>query len=137
MQPDLQTGNDQCSRPRGEIARLYNEHDYMDLEFHLTPNGWILGNILCVFKDVEMIKPAPVDRVLTLTHRTHQVSTHSVQLRSVAVLWRGEATDEQIAELRAKFPPPFDPEDESAMRVPPKMWPWDERSATHHESHSA
>jgi hypothetical protein len=99
----------------------------MDLDFHLTPNGWILGNIRCVFKDVEMIKPAPVDRVLTLTHRTHQVSTHSGQLRSVTVLWRGDATDAQIAELRAKFPPPFDPEDESAPRVSPKKWAWDEK----------
>jgi hypothetical protein len=116
MQRDLQPGNDQCSRPGEEIALLYIEHDYMDLDFHLTPNGWILGNVRCVFKDVEMIKPAPFDRVLTLTHRTHQVSTHSAQLRSVTVQWRGEATDAQIAELRAKFPPPFDPEDESPAR---------------------
>jgi hypothetical protein len=113
MQNDLQPGNDQCSTPRAEIARIYLEHDYMDLDFHLTPNGWVLGNIRCAFKDVEMIKPPPVDRLLTLTHRTHQVSTHSAQLRSVRVLWRGEATDAMIAELRAKFPPPFDPTDEN------------------------
>src|ERR1700751_3329172 len=116
MHRDLQPGKDQCSRPDEEIARLYIEHDYMDLDFHLTPNGWILGDIRCAFKDVEMVKPPPLDRVLTLTHRTHQVSTHSLQLRSVTVQWRGEATDAQIAELRAKFPPPFDPEDESSGR---------------------
>ena len=113
MQHDLQVGNDQCTDfSVSEIARARVEYDYIDLDFHLTPNGWVMGDIRCVFKDVNMTKPAPADRVLTLTHRTHHVSTHSNQLRSVTVSWRGAATDAQIAKLRAKYPPPFNPEDE-------------------------
>ncbi len=118
MRRNLQSENDQgadLSAP--EIVRVYSEYDYMDLDFHLTPNGWVMGDIRCVFKDVNLIKEAPIDRVLTLTHRTHQVSTRSNQLRSVAVSWRGEATDAEIAALRAKYPPPFDPADESIPRV--------------------
>jgi hypothetical protein len=118
MQRNLKSENDQFGEfSAPEIARAYVEYDYMDLDFHLTPNGWVLGDIRCVFRDVNLIKQAPVDRVLTLTHRTHQVSTRSTQLRSVTVSWRGEATDAQIAELRAKYPPPFDPTDESTRRV--------------------
>jgi hypothetical protein len=118
MQRDLQNGNDQSADfSAGELARACIEYDYIDLDFHLTPNGWIMGDIRCVCRDVYMTKPAPVDRVLTLTHRTHEVSTYSNQLRSVTVAWRGEATDAQIAELRAKYPPPFNPEDESTRQV--------------------
>jgi hypothetical protein len=120
MQPNLQNGNDQCTElSASEIARACAEYDYIDLDFHLTPNGWVMGDIRCVFRDVNMTKPAPVDRVLTLTHRTHKVSTHSNQLRSVKVAWRAEASDGQIAELRAKYPPPFNPEDESTGHAQP------------------
>ncbi|MGA7245975.1 MAG: hypothetical protein WBX19_22515, partial [Terracidiphilus sp.] len=98
MQHDIQVGNDQCTEfSASDIARARIEYDYIDLDFHLTPNGWLMGDIRCVFKDVNMTKPAPFDRVLTLTHRTHHVSTHSNQLRSVTVSWRGAATDAQIA----------------------------------------
>lgn len=117
MRRDLQSESDQSadlSAP--EVARVYVEYDYIDLDFHLTPNGWVMGDIRCVFKDVNLIKPAPSDRVLTLTHRTHQVSTRSNQLRSVTVSWRGNATDAEISALRAKYPPPFDPADESTLR---------------------
>jgi hypothetical protein len=118
MRRDLQNENNQCAELSApEIARVYVEYDYMDLDFHLTPNGWVMGDIRCVFRDVNLIKEAPVDRVLTLTHRTHQVSTRSNQLRSVTVSWRGDATDAEIAELRAKYPPPFDPADESIRRI--------------------
>jgi hypothetical protein len=118
MQRNLQSGNDQCTELSVlEIARACAEYDYIDLDFHLTPNGWVIGDIRCVFMDVNMTKPAPVDRVLTLTHRTHRVSTHANQLRSVTVAWRAEASDAQIAELRAKYPPPFNPEDESRGHI--------------------
>jgi hypothetical protein len=118
MQPDFQSGNDQCTEFSGSgIARACIEYDYIDLDFHLTPNGWVMGDIRCAVRDVNMTKPAPVDRVLTLTHRTHEVTTYSNQLRSVTVAWRGEATDAQIAELRAKYPPPFNPEDESTRHA--------------------
>jgi hypothetical protein len=120
MQRNLQTGNDQSAElSASEIARACAEYDYIDLDFHLTPNGWVMGDIRCVFRDVNMTKPAPVDRVLTLTHRTHKVSTHSKQLRSVTVAWRVEDRDGQIAELRAKYPPPFNPEDETIGYVQP------------------
>lgn len=56
--------------------------------------------------------PLPVDRLITLTHKTYQASGHSPEERSVKVTWRGDATDEQITDLRAKFPAPFDPDDE-------------------------
>jgi hypothetical protein len=120
MHRNLQSGNDQSTELSAtEIARACAEYDYIDLDFHLTPNGWVMGDIRCVFRDVNMTKPAPVDRVLTLTHRTHKVSTHSKQLRSVTVAWRVEDRDGQIAELRSKYPPPFNPEDETIGYVQP------------------
>jgi hypothetical protein len=67
--------------------------------------------------DVNLTKPAPVHRVLTLTHRTDHVSDASIRSRSVTVAWRGKATDGEIADLRMKFPPPFDPADEKVTRT--------------------
>ena len=62
MRRDLHSENDQCAEPSApEIARVYIEYDYMDLDFHLTPNGWVMGDIRCVFRDVNLIKPAPID----------------------------------------------------------------------------
>ena len=113
MQSDLQPGSDQSTTPPAlEISRACTEDDYIDLDFHLTPNGWVMGDIRCRVGDVNLSKPAPADRVLTLTHRTDHVSDASTRLRSVMVAWRGKATDGEIADLRAKFPPPFDSADE-------------------------
>jgi hypothetical protein len=113
MQRDIQHENDQFTEPSAqEMARDQAEGDYIDLDFHLTPNGWVMGDIRCMFGEVNWSKPAPADRVLTLTHRTLQSPVPSSRLRSVIVAWRGAATDAEIDELRAKFPPPFDPADE-------------------------
>ena len=113
MEPDLQDGSDQSTTPPAlEIAHDYPESDYIELDFHLTLNGWVMGDIRYRVGDVNLTKPAPVDRVLTLTHRTDHVSDASTRSRSVMVAWRGKATDGEIAELRMKFPPPFDPADE-------------------------
>jgi hypothetical protein len=113
MQRDLQDGTDQSTTlPALEIPHDYTKYDYIELDFHLTLNGWVMGDIRCMVGDVNLTKPAPVDRVLTLTHRTDHVSDASTRFRSVTVAWRGTATDGEIADLRAKFPPPFDPADE-------------------------
>jgi hypothetical protein len=113
MQRDLQDGNEHVTQPPElEEAGDNAECDYIHIDFHLTPNGWVMGDIRCLLADVNLTKPEPIDRVLTLTHRTSQVSPDSPRLCSVTVAWRGDATDAQIAELRAKFPPPFDPADE-------------------------
>ena len=113
MHRDLQSGSDQSTtHPALEIARAYTEYDHIDIDFHLTPNGWVIGDIRCWVADVNLSKPAPIDRVLTLTHRTDHVSDASTRSRAVKVAWRGKATDGEIADLRAKFPPPFDPADE-------------------------
>jgi hypothetical protein len=113
MQRDLQDGTDQFMTPPAvEIPHDSAKYDYIDLDFHLTPNGWVMGDIRCGVGDVNLTKPGPVDRLLTLTHRTEHVSDASTRFRSVMVAWRGQATDGEIADLRAKFPPPFDPADE-------------------------
>jgi len=113
MQRDLQNGVDQRTEPSPvQMARDYIEYDYIDLDFHLTPNGWVMGDIRCMSRHLNMTKQAPADRVLTLTHRTYQISPDLPRRLLVTIAWRGEATDAQIAELRANYPAPFDPADE-------------------------
>jgi len=86
--------------------------DRAETDYHLTPNGWITGDSRGMFMEKRAATTPPLDRVLTLTHKMVQSSRHSPEERWVIVAWRGDATDEQIGELRAKFPPPFDPNDE-------------------------
>jgi hypothetical protein len=86
--------------------------DRVEFDYHLTPAGWVRGDVRSMVSASNETRPVPADRVLTLTHKTYQSSAHSPEERSVRVARRGEATDEQIAELRAKYPPLFDPADE-------------------------
>lgn len=86
--------------------------DRVEIEYHLTPRGWVTGSVDSMFHADNVTVEAPPDRVVTLTHKTYQSSGWSPETRSVKVTWRGDATDAQIAGLRAKFPPPFDPNDE-------------------------
>jgi len=86
--------------------------DHVEFDYHLTPHGWVRGDIRSIFGASSQAAAAPPDRVLTLTHKTYQSSRHSPEERSVKETWRGDATDDEIAVLRAKHPPPFNPADE-------------------------
>ena len=113
MQSDLQNGVDQRTEPSPEqMARDFLEYDYIDLDFHLTPNGWVMGDIRCMSRHLSMTKRAPADRVLTMTHRTYQISPGLPRKLLVMIAWRDEATDAQLAELKANYPAPLDPASE-------------------------
>jgi len=86
--------------------------DRVEFDHHLTPAGWVPGDTRSMFSASNEVKPVPADRLITLTHKTYQSSGHSPEERSVRVAWRGDASDEQIAKLRANYPPPFDLADE-------------------------
>jgi hypothetical protein len=105
---NLQTRQREYNSAGREIMAV----DHVENDYHLTPRGWVPGDSRGMFVGSRNASPIPDDRLITLTHKTYQSSRHSPEERSVKVAWRGEATDEQIAELRAKYPPPFDPADE-------------------------
>jgi hypothetical protein len=86
--------------------------DRLETDYHLTQRGWVIGDVRSMFTADNKTVPVPPDRLLTLTHKIYQASGHSPEERTVRVTWRGYATDEQIADLRAKFAPPFDLTDE-------------------------
>jgi hypothetical protein len=85
--------------------------DRAEQEYHLTPTGWVRGNGKYMFTGA-IAGPVPVGRVLTLVWKMVQKSRHEPESRWVVESWRGSISDEELAELRARFPPPFDPEDE-------------------------
>lgn len=86
--------------------------DRVEIDYHLTPRGWVRGDVSSMFSKQNSTAEIPSDRVLTLTHKTSQSSGWSREVCRVRETWRGDATDQQIAELRAIYPPPFDPADE-------------------------
>ena len=85
--------------------------DREEREYHLTPNGWVKGTAKGMFAGT-ITGSVPEDRVLTLVWKMVQKSRHEPESRWVEEAWRGSISDEKLTELRAKFPPPFDPKDE-------------------------
>jgi hypothetical protein len=85
--------------------------DREEREYHLTPNGWVTGMMKGMFTGTTAVS-VPDDRVLTLVWKMVQKSRHERESRCVVEAWRGSISAEELAELRAKFPPPFDPKDE-------------------------
>lgn len=79
-------------------------------KFHLTPKGWVRGPLTTMF-DTTSNETPPTDRVLTITVSTVQTSRFSPDEKSVKETWRGTATDEEIEDLKKKFPAPPDIED--------------------------
>jgi hypothetical protein len=61
--------------------------------------------------DVKSTEKPPTDCVLTITVSTVQTSRFSPDEKSVKETWRGTATDQEIEELKKKFPAPRDVED--------------------------
>jgi hypothetical protein len=85
--------------------------DREEQEYHLTPNGWVIGSTKSMFTGTTP-RPIPGDRVLTLIHKTLQSSRFEPETRTVVEIWRSPESDEKITQLRAQYPPPFDPNDE-------------------------
>lgn len=81
--------------------------DRTEQKFHLTPKGWVRGPLTTMF-DAKSTETPPADRVLTITVSTVQTSRFSPDEKSVKETWRGTATDEEIKELKKKFPAPRD-----------------------------
>jgi len=85
--------------------------DREEREYHLTPNGWVPGTMKDMFTGT-IAGTVPDDRVLTLVWKMVQKSQYEPESRLVIETWRGSISDEELEDLRAKFPPPFDPKDE-------------------------
>jgi hypothetical protein len=81
----------------------------LEVEYHLTPRGWVGGTVRGGWGAQHAPSPPPADRLLTLTHTISQPSAYEPEERTVQVTWRGSASDEEITALRLKYPPPFDP----------------------------
>ena len=48
-------------------ARDYTEYDYIDIDFHLTLNGWVIGDIRCSVAKLRELEET----------RSHRTSAHS------------------------------------------------------------
>jgi hypothetical protein len=83
-------------------------YDRIECDYHLTPDGWVHGDLRSMFDTGNKANPVPINRLLTFTHKTYHASNSFPRERSVRVTWRGDATDDQIAKLRTKYPSPFD-----------------------------
>src|SRR5262245_56013311 len=71
-------------------------------EYHLTPEGWVMGSFHGGLMDGEEIAATPFNRVLTIGITTHQSSHFSSATHGESELWRCNDAI-QIAELTAKF----------------------------------
>lgn len=80
--------------------------DDFKTEYHLTPNGWIEGTTR-FFSHVQKHVDAPTDRLLTVEERVYQSSGYSPEEISSEEIWRRPGSDKEIAELLARFPPPY------------------------------
>jgi len=61
--------------------------DHYEIEYHLTPGGWITGTSYYYGKADEVVDP-PVDRVLTIKKEVTQSSGYSPEDVSWDELWR-------------------------------------------------
>jgi len=77
-------------------------------EYHLTPNGWVIGTSY-FFSNVDGKEIAPPeDRVLTVVGRIYQRSGWSPEERSLREQWRSpNISASDLARLTEKFPCPF------------------------------
>lgn len=82
--------------------------DDCETEYHLTPNGWVIGTSYFFSKvDGKEIEP-PLDRVLTIAARIYQRSGWSPEERSTSEKWRSpNVSEDELAKLQSKFPKPF------------------------------
>jgi hypothetical protein len=80
--------------------------DRMEVEYHLTPAGWVTGTITD-FGHVENITEAPPDRVETWLYEMEQSSGWSGESRSWRTIWiHATMAAPQRKALRESFPTP-------------------------------
>lgn len=79
--------------------------DHLEIDYHLTPKGWIPGNSRLFGKlhgNGELLPPP--DRVLTVRERTYQRSQYSSESISFNECWRAIDASKKIAALKQRFP---------------------------------
>lgn len=77
-------------------------------EYHLTPNGWVIGTSYFLGKAQGPMVEPPQDRVLTVVGQIYQGSRWSPESRSLSEQWRSpNVSRDVLAELQRKFPCPF------------------------------
>lgn len=81
-------------------------YDSFDIEYHLTPVGWVKGTEW-EFNRKDKEVPSPSDRVLTLLLSVRQSSGWSRESVAWKESWRAPSiTDEELEILQKKFPRP-------------------------------
>lgn len=77
--------------------------DKLEIEYHLTAQGWQSGNTWWFGQPHTPEKEPPSDRLITVIERTYQASAYSRESVTFRETWRATNADEQIAKLKAKF----------------------------------
>ena len=78
-------------------------HGRYEVEFHLTPRGWIEGSSWYSGNIQKEVEP-PQDRVLTVRKYTDQIGGWSPENVRYNVQWLKEALEKEIEELEKKYP---------------------------------
>lgn len=80
--------------------------DSYDIDYHLTPNGWVTGTKSSFGKARTMI-PRPADCVLTLRLSVRQTYASSRGEESWSEIWKSpSATKDYVSKLQKTFPRP-------------------------------
>jgi hypothetical protein len=83
--------------------------DRIKTHYHLTPRGWIEGNVDSMWTaDNRTVEP-PADRVETWEHKLYQASGWSREENSWSMIWFSpEISAEERKALHKKFPHDLD-----------------------------
>jgi len=81
-------------------------YDRYEVEYHLTPSGWVAGTVTDFGNQEKVIEPPP-DRVETWLYEMEQSSGWSAESRHWRIIWTHPTmplADRTV--LRRSFPPP-------------------------------
>ena len=76
--------------------------------YHLTPNGWVKGTSK-IYRNVHSEVEPPEDRIETLERYMTQSHAFASEQVTWSRVWKDESyTEDQLLEIRNKFPYPWD-----------------------------
>jgi hypothetical protein len=79
--------------------------DRIESLYHLTPRGWVEGNVDSMWSDLNTTSERPGDCVETWKHKLYQASGYSREENSWFMVWfNPSVSEEERKALHLKFP---------------------------------